>query len=309
MTDTTPDQTVSSAERVNKILIALVILLSLALGITLWQFFDLRKTAAQKGSEIEIMADERGELKNELEQMLNELDTMETTNDSMKVELSNRKDEIEGLLAKVKDKDFAIYKLKKETTTLRTIMRGYVVVIDSINTLNVGLRQENAEVRTNLSQERSRVKALAKTNENLSSKVELASRLDVSEMRVFGVTVKRDLTGKETDRARRTDKIRVCFKLNENKVAKAGKKPLYLRIISPDGTILSAENVEESRFEFNGGKGYYSGKKEVQYNQAEQELCLDWVKPSEDFMVLPGTYQLFIYAEDYEMAAVSYELR
>lgn len=309
MTENNPGNQPTSAERMNKILIALVILLSLALGFTLWQFFDLRKTAAQKGSEIEIMADERGELQNELEQMLNELDTMETANDSMKVELSNRKDEIEGLLAKVKDKDFAIYKLRKETTTLRTIMRGYVVVIDSINTLNVGLRNENAEVRSTLKQERSKAKELQQTNDNLSSKVALASRLDVSEVKVFGVNVKRDMTGKETDRARRTDKIRVCFKLNENKVAKAGKKPLYLRIIAPDGNILTAENVEDSRFEFSGGKGYYSGKKDVQYNQSEQEMCLDWVKPTDNEVVLPGTYQLYIYAEDYEMAAVSYELK
>lgn len=309
MTEKTPNQQAGSANKINKVLVALVILLSLALGITLWQFFDLRKTAAQKGSEIEIMADERGELQNELEQMLNELDTMETANDSMKVELSNRKNEIEGLLAKVKDKDFAIYKLRKETKTLRTIMQGYVVVIDSINTLNVGLRNENAEVRSTLKEERSKAKELQQKNDNLSSKVALASRLDVSEIRVFGVNVKRDMTGKETDRARRTDKIRVCFKLNENKVAKAGKKPLYLRIIAPDGNVLTAENVDDSRFEYSGGKGYYSGMKEVDYNQSEQELCLDWEKPNSEDVVLPGTYQLYLYAEDYEMAAVSYDLK
>ena len=309
MTEKTPNQQADSANKINKVLVALVILLSLAFGITLWQFFDLRKTAAQKGSEIEIMADERGELQNELEQMLNELDTMETANDSMKVELSNRKNEIEGLLAKVKDKDFAIYKLRKETKTLRTIMQGYVVVIDSINTLNVGLRNENAEVRSTLKEERSKAKELQQKNDNLSSKVALASRLDVSEIRVFGVNVKRDMTGKETDRARRTDKIRVCFKLNENKVAKAGKKPLYLRIIAPDGNVLTAENVDDSRFEYSGGKGYYSGMKEVDYNQSEQELCLDWEKPNSEDVVLPGTYQLYLYAEDYEMAAVSYDLK
>lgn len=309
MAENNSNKEAASANKINKVLVALVILLSLALGVTLWQFFDLRKTAAQRGSEIEIMADERGELQNELEQMLNELDTMETANDSMKVELSNRKNEIEDLLAKVKDKDFAIYKLRKETKTLRTIMQGYVVVIDSINTLNVGLRNENAQVRSTLREERSRAKELQQTNENLSSKVALASRLDVSEVRVFGVNVKRDMTGKETDRARRTDKIRVCFKLNENRVAKAGNKPLYLRIIAPDGNILTAEDVDDSRFEFNGGKGYYSGKKEVEYNQSEQEVCVDWAKPSNYGEVLPGVYQLYLYAEDYEMAAVSYELK
>ncbi|MBL4710869.1 MAG: hypothetical protein JKY48_20790 [Flavobacteriales bacterium] len=301
--------TTNKAEKTNKLLIIIIIILSLVLGVTLWQFFDLRKTAAQKGSEIELMVDERGELENELQDMLNELDTMETTNDSMKVEMSNRKSEIEGLLAKVKDKDFAIYKLKKETTTLRTIMRGYVVTIDSINTLNVGLRNENKEVRNTLSKERSRAKELQKSNENLSSKVELASRLRVSNVTVFGVNVRRDMTGKETDRSRKADKLRVCFILDENKVAKVGKKTLYLRIISPDGVILTDGAAEESRFEFNGGKGYYSGKKVVDYDQIAKEFCLDWVKPNEEYQMLPGKYQLYLYAEDYEMKALSYVLK
>lgn len=309
MTETTSPQTKTNQNNVNKLLIAIIVLLSLGLGVTLWQYFDLRKTVAQKGSEIEVMADERGELENELQEMLNELDTMETNNDSMKVELSNRKSEIEGLLAKVKDKDYAIYKLKKETTTLRTIMKSYVVVIDSINTLNVGLRKENAQVKTTLSKERSKAKELQAKNDNLSSTVELAGRLDISEITVYGVNVKRDNTGKETDRARRSDKLRTCFILNENKVAKIGKKTLYLRVIAPDGVILTAGNSEDSRFEYNGGKSYYSDMKVINYNQGSQEVCLDWSKPNEDYKMLSGTYQLYLYAEDYEMAAVSYDLK
>lgn len=296
-------------QSINRILIIIIILLSVALGITLWQFFDLRKTVAQKGTEIEVLADERGELENELQDMLNELDTLETNNDSMKVELANKRTEIEGLLAKVKDKDFAIYKLKKETKTLRTIMRGYVVTIDSINTLNVGLRKENKQVRTTLNKERDKSRKLQKTNENLSSKVALASRLDVSEVSVFGVNVKRDLTGKETDRARRTDKIRVCFTLNENRVAKAESKKLYLRIIAPDGVILTEGTTDEYKFEFNGGRGFYSDKKVIDYANGEEQYCLDWAKPDEDFEVLAGKYNIFLYAEDYEMASTSFSLK
>lgn len=297
------------AQNTNRILIGIIVLLSLALGVTLWQFFELRKDYAQKGSEIELMSDERGELENELKDMLADLDTMETTNDSMKVEMSKRKAEIEDLLAKVKDKDFTIYKLKKETSTLRTIMQGYVVVIDSINTLNVGLRNENQQVRTTLDNERSRAKALEKTNENLSSKVALASRLEASNINVYGVHVKRDMTGKETDRARRTDKLRMCFQLDENKVAKAGKKELYLRILAPDGKILNAGISDEFKFEFNNLRGYYSDHLTVDYDNAAKEYCLDWSKPNEDYQMLSGEYKLYLYAEDYEMAAMSYELK
>ncbi|MEQ8623452.1 MAG: hypothetical protein RJQ00_13845 [Vicingaceae bacterium] len=297
------------AKNTNRILVGIIVVLSLALGVTLWQFFELRKDYAQKGSEVELLNDERGELENELKDMLNELDTMETTNDSMKVEMAQRKAEIEDLLAKVKDKDYAIYKLKKETTTLRTIMQGYVVVIDSLNTLNVGLRNENEQVRTTLSQERSRAKELAKSNENLSSKVALASRLEASKISVYGVKVKRDMTGKETDRARRTDKLRMCFQLDENKVAKAGKRDIYLRILAPDGKILNAGITDEFKFEFNNLRGYYSDHLVVDYNNAPKEYCLDWSKPNEEYEMLSGEYKLYLYAEDYEMAAVSYELK
>jgi len=301
--------TKEQAQAKNRLLLIIILILSLGLGITLWQYFELRAQLAQKGNEIELMADERGELQNELEEMLEELDTLETNNDSMKVELANRKLEIEDLLSKVKDKDFAIYKLKKETKTLRTIMKGYVVTIDSLNTLNVGLRNENKKVRSTLNRERSRAKELQRTNENLSSKVAMASRLEVQDLEIFGVKVKRNLTGKETDRARRVDKLRVCFKLRENAVAKAGKKMLYLRIIAPDGKPLTAGIGEDYKFEFNGMQGYFADRLKVDYRNKAEDFCMDWTKPNDDYEVLSGEYQFFLYAEDYEMAALSYELR
>ena len=290
-------------------LIFLLILLSLALGVTLWKYFELRRTLDQKGNEIELLSDERGELESELEEMLNELDTLETDNDSMKVELAQRKLEIEELLDKVKDKDYAIYKLKKETRTLRTIMKGYVVTIDSLNTLNITLREENEEVRSTLSQERVKTQKLQKTNQNLSSKVALASRLDVSNVRVFGVRVKRDMTGKETDRAKRTDKLRACFNVEENRVAEMEKKDLYLRILAPDGSILAAGQTDEYKFEFNGVKGYYSDKLTIEYDRNAKEYCLDWTRPDETYEMMVGTYTLFLYAEDYEMASTKFDLR
>lgn len=297
------------AQKTNRLLIILIVLLSLALGFTLWQYFELRKSLEHKGTEVERLHDERGELQNELEDMLHGFDSLETDNDSMKVVLSERRTEIEDLLKKAKNKDFAIYKLRKETTTLRTIMKSYVVTIDSLNTMNVGLRKENDEVRITLSKERDKSKKLQQSNENLSSKVAIASRLSVSDLKVFGVRVKRDMTGKETSRARRSDKLRVCFTLDENKVAKKEKKTLYLRLLAPDGTVLTPNDNESHQFEFNGETALYSDKKEVDYDGNAKEYCLDWAKPNDDFDMLSGKYTLFLYAEDYEMVSTSYELK
>ena len=293
----------------NRILIIIIIILSIFCAVLLWQYFELRKINADKATEIEYIADDREQIQNELEDMLAEYDSLETDNDSIRMELNTRKAEIEELLDKVKDKDYAIYKLRKETTTLRTIMKGYVVVIDSLNTLNVGLREENKEVRTTLDQERVRLRELKKANEGLSGKVEVASKLKTAAINAFGVKVKRDLTGKEIDRARRTDKIRACFTILENAVAQPGSKNLYLRIIAPDGIILTDNEDVEPRFEYDGLTGAYSDKLTINYQNDEKEYCLDWEGPHEDYDFKSGKYEISIYAENYKIGQTTLELK
>lgn len=299
----------SENKKSNRILIIIIIILSVFCAILLWQYFELRKQNSDKASEIEYITDDRAKIQEELEGMLSELDSMETDNDSIRMELDTRKAEIEELLEKSKNKDYAIYKLRKETKTLRTIMKGYVVVIDSLNTLNIGLRQENEEVRTTLSQERNRIQQLQKTKQELSGKVEIASRLQAQSITAFGVKVKRDLTGKEIDRASRTDKIRSCFTLSANKVAEAGEKFLYLRIIGPDGIILVDYEDVDPRFEFEGMRGVYSDKMSINYQNTAKEYCLDWARPNEDYEFQSGMYEIAIYAENYKIGSISLELK
>ena len=295
--------------KINNILILLVVLLAIFCGVLLWQYFELRNQNSNKGSEIEVLNDERTELQTELEEMLDNFDLMETDNDSMRAELTNRRNEIEDLLSKVKDKDFAIYKLRKETTTLRTIMKGYVVTIDSLNTLNVGLRVENSEVRERLSSERRTNRSLQEKNDGLSSKVALASRLKTTNITAFGVRLKRDMTGKETDRANKTDKIRVCFDIDENRITASGSKNLFIRIIAPDGQILSKGLSDNFRFEFEGQKGVFSDKKTIDYTNSSTNVCLDYARDSEAIDFLAGVYYITIYAEDYEIGNVELDLK
>ena len=44
---------------------------------------------------------------------------------------------------------------------------------------------------------------------------------------------------KETDKAARTDKIKVCFTVSENKLVSPGYKRFFVRIARPDNTILT----------------------------------------------------------------------
>ena len=60
----------------------------------------------------------------------------------MMAEMAAQRSEIEGLISKVRDRNYSVSKLKKETGTLRKIMQGYVVTIDSLNQANIALQME-----------------------------------------------------------------------------------------------------------------------------------------------------------------------
>lgn len=293
----------------NRIFIIIIIILSVLCAVLLWKYFELRKLSADKSTEIEYIADDREKIQNELENMLAEYDSLEVDNDSMRVELSQRKEEIQELLEKVKNKDWTIYKLRKETNTLRTIMKSYVYTIDSLNTLNIVLTEENQEVKSTLNKERGRVRELRQTNKGLSGKVEIASRLKINSVNAFGVRVKRDMTGTNTRRSNRADKIRVCFNVEENLVAEPGDKTFYIRVIAPDGKILTDDDVEPY-FEYDGLEGVYSDKYIVNYqNKPVSDVCLDWAKPNDNHEFASGIYEIFIYAENYRIGQASVELK
>jgi hypothetical protein len=94
----------------------------------------------------------------------------------------------------------------------------------------------------------------------------------------------------DTQRATKTQMIKTCFTLYENRIAKPGDKDLYVRIIGPDAQVLAAgDNVN---LEFAGEMSNYSVKRSIDYNNAEMDVCVFYNVATE----LPaGDYKVFIY--------------
>ena len=86
---------------------------------------------SQQGTTIEVQTEEinAGELEREsleldLQKLRFSYDTLQTENSLMMAEMSAQRSEIEGLIKKVKDRNYSVSKLKKEAETLRKIMQG-----------------------------------------------------------------------------------------------------------------------------------------------------------------------------------------
>ncbi len=261
---------------VQYVLIALLILVS-AIGMFLVvENRDLKAALADCGDTSELAELEKQEVMQNLQIMAAEYDSMMTDNDSINEELIAQRERIDDLMADAKKYNWSIYKLKKEASTLREIMKGYVRTIDSLNMENVELRAENLDVKNQLGAVENKNKSLIEDKSKLEDKVRLGAKLTAINMVAEPQRVRKNNMHREVTRADKTEKIRTCFTLGANEVTEAGKKMVFLRIITPQGTVLSERADQAHTFEFEGTKGLYSVRKEVNYENKDLDLCMYW---------------------------------
>jgi 6-pyruvoyl-tetrahydropterin synthase len=240
---------------------------------------------------------EKLQLENDLQAMLIQYDTVTVRNEQLSAEIMAQRDQIKEMLKEIekhKDDAYIIAKLKKEAATLREIMKGYLVTIDSLNTLNKDLQRDNEYLAEELTEAKVKAKELESTKENLENIVATGSILQTLSIESVGVKVRNNGTQKETNRANKTEMIRTCARIGENRIAKKGRKTLYLRIISPDGVILQPEMAEDMRFDFEGVSGKYSVKRSFDYANKTTDVCV-FFNVSEETELEGGNYIVEMY--------------
>ena len=181
---------------------------------------------------------EREALELDLQKLRFSYDTLQTENSLMMAEMSAQRSEIEGLIKKVRDRNYSVSKLKKETETLRRIMQGYVVTIDSLNQANIALQAERDAMAEQVSRSRSamRICSVVRRTWRASSRPVGSCRRWTS--MPMAIRVASTGSQRETTRAKRAEMIKTCFTLMENRIAEKGERTLFLEVLDPDGRLL-----------------------------------------------------------------------
>jgi len=251
----------------------LIALLAITNGVTFWMYTQEKNKAANEIIVKEQVIVERDNVKGELLQLQKDYANLQTNDKALQAEIDAKKAEIAQLLEdaeKHKGDAYIISKLKKESETLRQIMRGYVRTIDSLGTLNKTLIVEKDNVLKELDSEKGKTTTLNKEKEDLKATIQKGSILTCFNITAKGVKFKSG--GKkesETSKASRTEKIKVSFSLGENKIAKAGEKTVFVRIVTPDGKEMAKNYDENYRFTFDKSSGYFAGKQALNYANTE----------------------------------------
>ncbi|MCX6325575.1 MAG: hypothetical protein NT144_02825 [Bacteroidia bacterium] len=267
-------------------MIATSIILAGALIFIVFMYFDQKNKMVEMET---VLTQEKDSLANVLRHMVFAYDTLKTNNDSLNAGLQKERTRIVRLLSVNASNTQLIKKYKSEITTMREIMKSYIVQIDSLNTRNKILAAENTEIHQQITQVRSTNTELSKVREELSTKVEIASVIQAKAIVAVSLNKRR----KETTRISQLDKLRICFTLRENPLAKAGQKEVFMRVIRPDSLIIT--NSPDNLFEYKGSKIIYSASRALDYMNQDIEMCI-FLDNTDDFII--GNYSVELYLED-----------
>ncbi len=255
------------------ILWSVIVLLMISNGVTIWLWQNSKTEIVREKIVTEQVIVERDNVKADLLVLQKDFEGLKADDAVMQKDIEEKRLRIEELIKEAerhKGDAYMIAKLRKETETLRTIMQGYVRTIDSLNTLNQKLIVEKKTVLKQLDVEKEKQTTLIKEKDELKTTIAKGSVLSCFNITAKAVSYKRG--GKkesETTKARKAQKIKVGFSLGENKIARAGEKTVFIRIMTPDGKEMAKNYDDNYKFTFNKSSGYFAGKQTLNYANVE----------------------------------------
>lgn len=250
------------------------------------------------------------ELQGELDSLLAEHERVKVSYGELSNSLSERDSIIKIKAQEIKQllgakSELAV--VKRKLAQLQLITQGYERQVDSLFTVNRKLKAENEQIKTDYSLEQQKTSDLSKDKEALNEKITGAAVLKAYKISAVAYKSKGIDKEKETDKAARTDKIKVCFTVSENKLVSPGYKRFFVRIARPDNSILTRGPAYT--FQFLGQTLQFSAMETLNYEGDAADVCTYFEMPPNTNELAKGRYYVNIFTEDREIGQTSFELK
>ncbi len=295
----------SAPKKSNRALIYVVVGLALLLVAALVVNFIRENNLKEKNAELMVaytrldsIGNEMQEKIIEIEQLGGNIDTLQMIKDSLEIEKAGLKE--------IRDRSYKeINRLKSRVEGYRELLVMKDTEIGELKKVNQSLVVENTELKTERNELNQNLRAAKKTEEKLSEKVQIASRLEIENIMVAALNVK----GKPKEdefRARQIDKLKVEFNITKNDVAPISGKEILMRIIDDNDNVLFDVARGSGTFVLDGKETFYTSKQEILFDNTQQVVSFLYDKGSE---YLPGRYMMEVYTEGYLMGKKSFRVK
>ena len=256
--------------------------LALVLGYLLYQRSTLVK-------ELEV---EKADLAQQMVQLQSDFSNLSSDYEMINHQLDTSREQVAMLIDKLSRTEATnrakIRQYEKELGTLRAIMKGYIVQIDSLNTLNKRLTADAAAARREAAESRRVSEELTQQVENLSEQVNAGKVLKARAI-ALNAHYNNDKVG---DRHSRVRYMVANLTLLENNIADKGPVRIYARVKDPEGVLLL--NGESVEFTVNGLTLQATASREVDYEGQEVDMSI-YINDTGEFV--KGIYTLEVYSD------------
>ncbi|QKZ11570.1 hypothetical protein [Spirosoma sp. KUDC1026] len=298
------------------LLAALIIMTGLA-GVSSYLYFDQKKVSESQ----EVTISERVE----------ELSSTRVKLDSISTALDAKIAEVQKLGGDITELEKVKAQLEKDKASLRrgnrvslakyeSKIKQYEAFLVEKDTLIANLQRENATLtdnvrvlgdeNTGLKTDRQRlsdsVSTVVAQNQDLSSKVTRAAALKAQNVKVLAVSSKGKVKDDDSYKAKRLDKIKLLYTLQDNPLTREEAKEVFVRVLDPQGAVVSDMANGSGTFVVDGNETIYTTKQTVNYTNNNQNVELMYTR---GIPYKPGKYTIELYSEGFRIGSGQFAVR
>ncbi len=273
-----------------------IILLAVILAGLSALYFNLNR---QQQHDYELLKIDRDSIQSNLSELIDEYGNLKFTNDTIAANLEKANEVMEQLKRERRWNYAKIKEYEKEVGTLRAVMKNYLRQIDSLNSLNKKLIDENVSYRKEISSANLRADVAEERATELQNKVQMGSVLRARDIAVVPLNAR----GKVVSRVRSATTLRVDFTVSSNDLAAAGNREIYVRITSPDGYLLTTESIPT--FTYRDESIGYSASREIDYQNEDVDVSIYYNGSG----FVAGDYKIELYTDGYILGSSATALR
>ena len=249
---------------------------------------------------------DKAELQKELEALVVSYNEILQDNNLKDKDLLAARDRVIALLDSVKDYKAnlsIITRYKAQVRGLKNERTQLFKRADSLLVVTQRLAIEKDSTTAVLIKTIKVVDSVTTANTQLFNSLEKGALIGISNLDATAIIVRKGGKIKETKRASRADKIRVCYTIAPNTLAQAGDRVLYVQVINPDNNIIG----DKSNITFGQDLLTYSKSESVFYENQALDVCAIVGNTGQD--VLKGLYTINIFDAQRQIGSTTLMLK
>ncbi len=291
-------------QKSNSKLKAVIGVLALLLIVSLGYIFKMTTDAKTLQTEIKDVKSEKESVLKDLTELKATYDAAIAENTSMSEELIAERDKVVKLMSELKKSkgDVAsLSKYKQQYNNLEQKMRNLMAEVEVLKKENQTLTTNLDSTKVILEDSKKYNQVLVGQNEELAKTVEKGSKLAITNLKTGAYKLRSSGKQIATEKASRTDMLKINFTIAENKIAKSGDKVYYVQVIDGKNNVLG----DKATISFGDTNLTYSFTTTVKY----ENKTVDVSEQLKGKGFAKGTYFVNVFDKGELVSKTSFSLR